>query len=94
MKTKIISEHKSMTEEIKWIIGLGAAALSWFWGFIWLTHKSVEELRRDCPKWSEMKDEIQKCSDQKDKHIDALKEDTQYIRKQMDKMIDRELNKK
>ena len=90
-----------MSEDVKWLWGIILIPVTWFIKLMWSNHTSLQELRReiaaDYPTWSEMKREIQGCSDQKD---EALKEQNirvekslSYIIKQVDNIRDREINK-
>ena len=82
-------------DTIKYLLVLPAG---WVGKLIWSNHKSVQELReelaRNYPTWSDTKREITKCSEQKDKVLEDQKEDLTYIRDRLDKLVDRELNKK
>jgi len=77
---------------------LGILPATWLGKLIWSNHKSLHDLRRDIaadyPTWTDMKREVMDCSDAKDKVLDDQKEDLTYIRSRLDKLVDRELDKK
>jgi len=69
-----------MIEDAKFIWGLVLIPLTWATKLIWVNHKELQEIKTNHPTWSDLKDEIQACSDQKDNAIGELKEDITYIR--------------
>jgi hypothetical protein len=77
---------------------LGILPATWLGKLIWSNHKSLQELREaiaaDYPTWTEMKTEISGVSEQKDKMFEEQKEDLTYIRSRLDKLVDRQLDKK
>ena len=82
-------------DSVKYLIVLPVTVLV---KIIWNQQKSIqqikEDLAKDYPTWSEVHKEIKECSDQKDGMLQDQKEDLTYIRDKVDKIVDRELNKK
>ena len=101
MKTKTISEHRTMSEDVKWLYGIVSIPVIWFIKLMWSNHTSLQELRREIageyPTWSELKREIQGCSDQKDHMIkeqnERVEKSLNYIITQVDNIRDREIKK-
>lgn len=87
-------DHDTLT----YLWGLLALPVSYIGKLMWSNHRSIQEIReeiaRDYPTWKDMHKEIAECSDSKDKIFDEQKEDLKYIRDRVDKLVDRELNKK
>lgn len=82
-----------MSEDLKWFFGLALIPITWFVRLVWNNHIDLRSIKDTHPTWEEMHKTIRQCSDEKDKDINALKEDTRYIRDKMDKLIDMHVNR-
>lgn len=75
-----------------------ALPIGWVLKIIWNNHKSIAELReeiaRDYVTSKEVDDRIKDCSDSKDAFLREQKEDLEYIRDRVDKIVDRMLDKR
>ena len=80
-------------DTVKWVLLVPA---TWIGKLMWSNHKSIADLRKEIagnyPTWSDMKEEIRECSDDKDKMMKEQKEDLTYIRDKVDKIVDRMLD--
>ena len=85
-------------DTLQYLWGLIALPVSYVGKLMWSNHKSIQEIRediaRDYPTWKDMHKELAECSDAKDKMLDEQRDDLKYIRDRVDKLVDRELNKK
>lgn len=77
-----------MTDDFKWLFGLALIPILWFVRLVWTNHIALQQIKDQHPTWEHMHFHIRQCSDEKDKAIKDLKEDTHYIRDKLDKLID------
>ena len=78
----------TMGDDLKWFFGFIIIPATWLFNLIWTNHKELQNIKANHPSWDDLKDEMQECSDQKDKNIDDLKGDLQYIRGRIDEIVD------
>lgn len=82
-----------MIDDLKWLAGLAVIPVTWLVRLVWLNHTDLQSIKDKHPTWEHMHFHIRQCSDEKDKAINDLKEDTRYIRGKVDKLYDIQIRK-
>jgi len=83
--------------DLKWLWSITILPITWFSRLVWTNHKSIHELRVEIAQ-SPTHVDLKKCRDETRQHIDdviqPIKDGHTRIEAKIDKLIDRELNKK